>query len=369
MKHLNQHQRNQQPHSKIRHFNLILILVFVVSALYPVSRIYAGLTCSVVSQASCTGSGGTTLLRMSGSTNAHAELPSQSNTNYDANVVCCTSPSAIGNSCSGNFKTFTRLSSLTNAHAQETTASVAYPNNVCLSDTSAGDTITVGYQNTNCTGYDTTLFSMVPGTGYTDTNETVGNTTAYTRKVCATITPQSITFDLDTEAAGSNGESNAPYSVPLGTLTSGAVTVSNSGAVRMIVAEGDTNAAGGMIVTVRNANGANGLASTSVPADKIPSATGPTTMTAGSANYGLCVATAGLTGFTRATTYNTTCALSATNNSVPGLTTTPVDILNSGGAPVSTGHAEIVVNAAISGTTPAHTDYTDTLTFIATATY
>ncbi len=354
-------------HLKTRLFSPIVIVIFVVSFLYPFSYIFAALSCSVVSQSTCTGTGGTTLLRMSGNTNAHAELPSQSNANYAANVVCCTSPSAIGNSCSGNFKVFTRLSAVTNAHVQETTASVPYSNNACLSDTSPGDTITVGYQNSNCTGYDTTLFSMVPGTGFTDTNATVGDGSAYTRKVCATITPQVLTFDLDTAADFSNGESNAPYSVPLGTLSSGSVTVSDTSSVRMIVAEGDTNAVGGMVVTVQSVNGANGLVSTSVPADKIPNAAG--TMSAGTANYGLCVASSGLTGFTRATAYNTTCALSSGTNTIPALTTTPTDILNTGGTAVTGAHAEIVVNSAISTVTPAHTDYTDTVTFIVTGTF
>jgi hypothetical protein len=37
--------------------------------------------------------------------------------------------------------------------------------------------------------------------------------------------------------------------------------------------------------------------------------------------------------------------------------------------PLSNGHAEIVVNAAISTTTPAHANYADTVTFIATSSF
>ncbi len=176
---------------------------------------------------------------------------------------------------------------------------------------------------------------------------------------------QTLTFDLDT--AATDIESSAPYTVPLGVLSSGSVTRSGTASVNMIIAEGLTNASGGMNVTVRNANGSSGLVSTSTPADQITSTTG--TMAAGTPNYGLCVATAALSGFTRATGYvSDTCALASATNGIRGLSTTATNILTSS-APISSGHAEIVVNATISGSTPAHTDYTDTLTFVATASY
>jgi hypothetical protein len=181
--------------------------------------------------------------------------------------------------------------------------------------------------------------------------------------VTATVN-QTMTFDLDTATTGTT-ETNTPYTVPLGTLSSSTVAVSG-GSINMIIAEGDTNASGGMNVTVRNNNGANGLTSTSAPIDRIESTTA--TMVAGTENYGLCVASAALSGFGRATAYNTTCALSSSSNSVIGLTSTASDILTSA-TPVSGAHAEIVVNAAIAGATPAHDDYTDTLTFIATSSY
>jgi hypothetical protein len=176
-----------------------------------------------------------------------------------------------------------------------------------------------------------------------------------------------ITFDIDTASDFSNGESATPYSVPLGTLTTGAVTVSDTSTIKMIVLEGDSSATGGVVVTVQSANGASGLASTSVPTDSIPSSTG--TMSAGTANYGLCVATSGLTGFSRSTGYvSDTCALSSGTNAIRALSTTPTSIVNSAGA-LTGGHAEVVVNAAISTTSPAHTDYADTLTFIMTGTF
>ncbi len=186
--------------------------------------------------------------------------------------------------------------------------------------------------------------------------------------VTATVN-SSITFDLDTAASGGTGESTTPYSVAFGTITTTDTRVSGAtDSVQMIVAEADTNASGGLVVTVKNANGANGLASTSVPADNINSADGA--IVDGTENYGLCVATSALTGFSRASPYNSgTCVVDAETNDIQGLTTTGENILNTGSAPVASAHAEIIANAAISGTTVAHADYTDTLTFIATGTF
>jgi hypothetical protein len=180
---------------------------------------------------------------------------------------------------------------------------------------------------------------------------------------------QSITFDLDTAVDFSSSEDAAPYAVGFGTISPSTVKHSDTSSVEMIVVEGGTNAAGGMAVTVANANGANGMVSTAVPTDKIPSATA--TMATATANYGLCVATSGLVGWTRESAYSTTCALASGTNDVVGLTSTPAAFLNSGAAPLdlATAHAEVVVNAEVSSLTPAHGDYTDTLTFIASGTF
>jgi hypothetical protein len=185
--------------------------------------------------------------------------------------------------------------------------------------------------------------------------------------ISATVN-QTLTFDIDAEADFGSDESSAPYTVELGTLSTGSVTHSDTSSVKMIVLEGATNASGGLNVTVQNANGASGLVSTGTPADTIASSTG--TMAAGTSNYGLCVATANLTGFARAAgTYDAAaCALASGVNPIRGLTTTPANIVTSSGV-LSAGHAEVVVNAAISGSVPAHADYADTLTFIGTATF
>jgi len=182
------------------------------------------------------------------------------------------------------------------------------------------------------------------------------------------IVGSSITFDIDTDTNPAT-ENGPTYTVPLGTVTTVDTRVSGAtDSVNYIILEGDTSGAGGMVVTVRNANGANGLVSTSTPADDIDSADGD--MVDGTENYGLCVAAANLAGFTIDTAYTTTdCVQSSETNDIEGLTTTGENILNSGGAPLAGGHAEVIVNAAIATGTVAHNDYEDTLTFIATGTF
>lgn len=192
---------SQQYTSFIRKcFQRALIILSIISMLsVPFSYASAALSCTVTTSAACTG---TIILRMSNTTNAHAELPSQSNLSYENSVVCCASSSSISNSCSGNFKSVARLSGTTNAHVQESSINT-YGTNLCLSDATAGDIVTIGYQNANCTGYDTTLFSIS-----SSTNGSVGDTNAYTRKVCGSISngtpPPPV---VSTSSSGGNGGS------------------------------------------------------------------------------------------------------------------------------------------------------------------
>ena len=177
--------------SKIISCIVIVFIIFINT-----SVAYATLSCTVTTAAACTD---TVLLRMSGSSNAHAELPSQSTTTYDNDVVCCSGVVGLGNSCSGNYAPFIKLSGVsgTNSHVEQ----VSQPNysiNACVSSSYAGDVITTGYQNGNCTGYDTTLFSMAS----TPTNSHVGSPSSYANKVCAKIVPQSITFNISNNSAG-----------------------------------------------------------------------------------------------------------------------------------------------------------------------
>jgi hypothetical protein len=187
--------------------------------------------------------------------------------------------------------------------------------------------------------------------------------------VTATVN-QSLTFDLDVGTAG-NENTAGPYTVGLGTITVSDTRVSGAtDSVNRIMMDIDTNASGGAVVTVRNTNGANGLVSTSVPGDNIGSADGA--IVDGTENYGLCVISVTQTTGTlaKASPYNSgSCAADTETNDIQGLTTTGENIVNTTSAPISGGRAQVAVNAAISGVTVAHSDYTDALTFVATATY
>ncbi len=185
--------------------------------------------------------------------------------------------------------------------------------------------------------------------------------------VTATVDP-TITFDIDT--ALTDVESAAPYSVALHTLTTAAVTSSGT-FVSSTWIDLATNAKGGAVVTVTSTKG--GLRSTSVSSDAIDSFGG--LMAAGVENYGLCVASASLTQtvggpFVRVSPFNNTCAADSGTNIIGAVTSTGAqNILNTTNLPIAGGRAQIIVNASISSITPAHNDYTDTLTFIATGTF
>jgi len=163
--------------------------------------------------------------------------------------------------------------------------------------------------------------------------------------------------------------------VALGALAVGSVSSSDASSVNHICTRLSTNASGGAIMTVKSANGTNGLVSTSVSGDKIPSSTG--TVIAGTARYGICTGSvggdrgndsiAGSASPTRSSPFNgTTCTSSA--HDIGGLTTSAQSLwtLSSG---AQNAFVRVYVKAAISPVTPAHSDYTDTLTFIGTGTF
>lgn len=189
-------------------------------------------------------------------------------------------------------------------------------------------------------------------------------------------------FDLDVGVATGADTSVTPYTVDLGTLSSGSVSSSGDGTINMIGVDLSSNATGGTVVTVRNTNGAAGLVSASTPSDAIEVATG--VFAGGSEQYNICVHRVfATTGNLRATAFDadtlsstggtpdlsTTCDADTHNVGSTALSTTPTSILDTNSLPVDTARAEIFVKASVSTTTPAHLDYTDTLTFIATGTF
>ncbi len=175
------------------------------------------LSCSVTTAAGCSGK---VIYRMSGASNAHAELASQSTAAYDSNVVCCTGVTGLDNLCSGTFATALKLSGVTNAHAEQNSQSL-YANSACISVPSGGS-VSVGYQASNCTGFDTTLGSMTA-----TTNAHVGDGTAYTTKICGTAVGGSGTLSVDIVDSG--GTTVASPSVSFGAATFSFSTQTSTG--------------------------------------------------------------------------------------------------------------------------------------------
>lgn len=134
---------------------------------------------------------------MSGSSNAHAELANQSNSNYSNTVVCCDNVIGLGNACSGTYAVALKLSSTSNAHVQQNNLG-SYPDTACIS-VPAGGSVSIGYQDSNCNGYDTT-----PGSISSTSNAHLGDGSAYTRKVCGTASgvPQSLSFSISDNTIG-----------------------------------------------------------------------------------------------------------------------------------------------------------------------
>lgn len=179
----------------------------------------------------------------------------------------------------------------------------------------------------------------------------------------------SITFDLNANA--DNSPDAAPYTVPLGSLFPGTVKASENASIPSIWVNLETNAASGALVTVLSENAS--LKSVSAPSDAIPNAAGA--MSGAVANYGLCVNTvtppSAATGtFSASAPYDSgTCAPGGTTNDVKALSAiTPTDLLSASG-PVTSAVGEVIVNANAGVSTPAHSDYQDLLTFIATGTF
>lgn len=162
-------------------FKFFSISSLIVVSIFVAQSAYAGnLSCYVTSvPSSCTG---TVIFQMKNTSGGHAEIAGGSN--YTTNVVCCSGPSGLSNSCStGATTSVLWLAGSTNAHASQAKTNANYTNNACLS-VGTGGSVSIGYRATNCSGYDTTLGSMSAVT-----NAHVGSSTAYSAfQICGSAT-------------------------------------------------------------------------------------------------------------------------------------------------------------------------------------
>jgi hypothetical protein len=246
---------------------------------------------------------------------------------------------------------------------------------VTLGSCAAGTLTITSFTGTNpaTAGYNTVTLggaALITGTFAvaTVTNDQVG--------VTASVDP-SITFNVGAQVAASACDgtfSGTGGSVALGTLSTTSVTSSDANLVYHICSRLTTNAGSGAVVTVKSLYGA--LESTAVPGDTIASAS-VTPLNTGVSGYGLCIGSTGGTGFdvtvpvgvapTRIAPFNNA-SCDSTNHNIGGVTMSAQNIWSISAASQNA-YARIFVKAGIAGTVKAHTDYTDTLTFVATATF
>lgn len=167
-----------------------------------------------------------------------------------------------------------------------------------------------------------------------------------------------VTYAVQPTPCDVTSSSSPPYSIPLGTLSTSAVTT----AANRICVRVTSNASGGLVVEGRSLNAA--LRSISTPGDQI--ASGTSTLSAGTSGYGFCSSNA-QNGFTANPPYDGTCD-TGSGHSVGGMATTDQTIWSAAG-PVNNAFGELLTKASISSTVPAHNDYADTLTITVTGTF
>lgn len=119
------------------------------------------------------------IFRMSNLKDAHAEVPSSSN--YDYNVCCRADNDVISNSCSSPEAVPLHLSASTDAHVEKNTQS-NYNVNVCLS--AATGTVSCGYSASDCLPTETCLATI---SADTDAHVADCVTQPFANKICCKI--------------------------------------------------------------------------------------------------------------------------------------------------------------------------------------
>lgn len=219
----------------------ILVGIISIASILSPHILFAALSCTTTTAVACTGGTNTIVVRMSGSANAHAELPNQSTAGYANNVICCSGVTGLGNNCSGTYAVVAKLSGVTNASIQQSNQS-GYSDEICLSDSTSGDTVTIGYQSGSCAGYDTTVASIS-----SVDNAHIGNSSAHSNKICASISQQALSFSISDNSIGLGALSTAAARYATGDLAGS----SSETEAHQLVAS--TSSASGYVITVQGA--------------------------------------------------------------------------------------------------------------------
>lgn len=228
-------------------------------------------------------------------------------------------------------------------------------------DNTIGDTLTISdYQSYTDWGGGTGEFVVDLDTNttyYLKVKAMHGGYTesAYSAVATATTSNVSLTYDLDVSATDS--ESSAPYTLSTGILTPNTVIT----APQQIWIDLETNAENGAFVYLYDVNG--GLVSASA-GHTISSATG--NLSVASEGYGFQVASVTESNggpLAAVSPYN------GVSETVGIVTTTPQTVLNTSSLPITGGRAALYVKAKAAVTTPAASDYADTITIVASASF
>lgn len=173
---------------------------------------------------------------------------------------------------------------------------------------------------------------------------------AYGPESSAATSAVSLTFDID--IGPTHVESAPPYVVPFGSLSIGSVNT----ATDKVWVDLSTNADYGAYVYIRDTNA--GLKSTALNYTITSSSTN---LAGAQEGYGVRGDTT--SGLTFLSPYD------GASDNVGVVDTTVRQLLNSGGAAVNGGWASFLLKVKPSATTPSASDYTDTLTIVASATF
>lgn len=177
---------------------------------------------------------------------------------------------------------------------------------------------------------------------------------AYSPVASAATVGQALTFDID--VSSSDTETASPYAINFGTVPTNTVTDSP----QRIWIDLDTNGTNGAIVYVASAN--TGLKSL-LTAYTIASVTGD--LTALNEGFGAQNVSATQSGGGPLTAQS---PYTGTSGNV-GITDTTLRQVYVSGAPITAGRGSLLLKTKAKSDTPAATDYTDTLTLIAAASF
>lgn len=171
----------------------------------------------------------------------------------------------------------------------------------------------------------------------------------------AATTALSITFDIDVDSTDT--ETSPPYTVSIGDLDTGSVTTASD----RVWIDLTTNAENGGYVYVYSTNGGLNSSTTSYTIDSLTGDLSSEDEGFGIRSNSVSESSGG--PLVAESPYN----VSADNVGI--INTTIRNIYNSSGNPITGGRASILIKAKASSITPSSSDYTETLTIIASASF